>query len=152
MKKVLFYLFMGFCIAVVLISCAQSPGVASEPEKADSVKAGGMSIDFKWARENLCERGFSPEITVSGIPEGTARFKVRLRDLNMTSYNHGGGEVENDGSGIIRAGDLKDYRGPCPPMGDTHRYSFTVQALDAAGKMLAKAEKTVPCNRAMMKD
>ena len=152
MKKALFYLLMGFCIVVVMVSCAQSPGVESEPEKADSVKVGGMSIDFKWGTENLCNRGYSPQITVTGIPEGTVRFKVRLRDLNMMSYNHGGGEVENDGSGIIRAGDLKDYRGPCPPLGNTHRYSFTVQALDATGKVLAKADKTVPCNRAMMKD
>jgi hypothetical protein len=104
-------------------------------------------VDFQWARENLCERGRSPLVRLSGIPEGTIKLKAWFKDLNMPTYNHGGGTVENDGTSIIAAGALKGFRGPCPPIGLTHRYMLTVQALDAGGKVLALGKKTVPCNR-----
>ena len=39
------------------------------------------------------------------------------------------------------------YGGPCPPPGQTHRYVFTLQARDAAGKPLAQAKLLVTYHR-----
>lgn len=145
MKKTIqgIWLILGF-MAIAM------PGQARTDEETAPPSVSGFVIDYHWQRENLCERGRSPQIVLQGVPEGTVKFKIRLKDLNMPSYNHGGGKIENDGTQIIQAGAIKNYRGPCPPMGLTHRYCFTIQALDAAGKTLAKADKIVPCNRAQM--
>jgi len=146
MKKiVLAGLFMLGSI-IVMFSCHSGTAVETEPGETST-----MQIDFQWGPENLCKNGYSPLIDLRGVPEGTVKFKVRLKDLNEPRYNHGGGEVVNDGSNIIRPGALKSYRGPCPPPHSPHRYSFTVTAIDASGKVLARAEKTVSCNRDIMK-
>ena len=48
-----------------------------------------------------------------------------------------------DGSGVIPAGALKNgYNGPCPPSG-SHRYEFTVQAVDAAGVVVGSGKKAL---------
>jgi phosphatidylethanolamine-binding protein (PEBP) family uncharacterized protein len=58
-------------------------------------------------------------------------------DTNVPSFPHGGGTIAYQGSGSIPAGSFS-YKGPCPPAGQ-HTYRWTVQALDANGKVLAAA-------------
>ncbi len=61
-----------------------------------------------------------PRITVSGIPTGTKYLTVELKDLDVPSWDHGGGKVVYKGSSIIPAGSLKNgYHGHCPPSGPT---------------------------------
>jgi phosphatidylethanolamine-binding protein (PEBP) family uncharacterized protein len=101
-----------------------------------------LVVDFTFSRADRCSRS-SPEIRVSGFPAETARFEIRLKDRNVPSWNHGGGTVANDGSGVIQPGALKSgYNGPCPPSG-AHTYEFTVKALDAAGNEIAEGKKKV---------
>ena len=46
------------------------------------------------------------------------------------------------GSDVIPAGALQDgYNGPCPPSG-SHRYQFTVKAIDAAGVIVGTGQQT----------
>jgi len=66
-----------------------------------------------------------------------------LVDLNVPSFSHGGGQVPYGGSGNVPAGSF-NYRGPCPPMGSTHRYEFTVNALDGGGRIIARGRSTRP--------
>ena len=73
----------------------------------------------------------SPSIKVSNIPKGTAFFKVKMTDLDMTSFDHGGGIVSYIGGDVIPEGALKGYRGPEPPSGSVHRYEIVVQALSS---------------------
>jgi hypothetical protein len=62
----------------------------------------------------------------------------------VPTWNHGGGTVTYDGSDIIPAGALKNgYNGPCPPSG-SHRYEFTVQAIDAAGVVVGIGKEAHP--------
>jgi hypothetical protein len=100
--------------------------------------AADMSLSFSWEGIEKCSYT-SPEIAVANIPDGTAEFKVKLKDLDVPGYNHGGGNVKNDGSGVIKKGALNRYEGPCPPSG-SHIYKFSVRALDANGDELAEAE------------
>jgi len=102
-----------------------------------SPNAVALGVDFSWENTKKCT-SVSPAIRVSGVPDGTKSFKVRLVDLDKTSWNHGGGTVANDGSGVIPAGALKSgYNGPCPPSG-SHRYKFIVKALDAQGVVIGE--------------
>lgn len=59
-----------------------------------------------------------------------------MTDLDVPSYDHGGGIVSYDGKGIIPVGSLKRYRGPNPPAGEQHRYKIVVRALNADKSLL----------------
>src|SRR5215475_6698646 len=85
--------------------------------------ADDLTVSYKFTAK--CSR-MSPEIKVGNVPAGTVAFKVRLRDNDKPSWQHGGGTVPADPSGVIPAGALTDgYNGPCPPDG-SHTYEFTV--------------------------
>lgn len=101
-----------------------------------------LGLDFTFSSQHRCS-DLSPKITVDGVPEGTTQFKVRLKDLNVPNWNHGGGAVPYTGEGVIPEGALTEgYNGPCPPSG-SHTYQFTVTALDAAGNVLATGKASL---------
>ena len=109
------------------------PSIISSSAMADE-----FDITFKFERKHKCS-STSPKITLSNIPEGTQTFKAKLVDHD-NPFNHGGGTVANDGSGVLGEGALTEgYAGPCPP--SPHLYEITVKALDANGKELASAGK-----------
>ena len=99
-----------------------------------------LETDFTWLADQKCSDPRSPAITVSGAPPNAVAFRVRMMDLtNM--HDHGGGTVPNDHAGLIPAGALADYLGPCPFWG-APRYQVTVEALDQAGTVVAMGQKT----------
>ena len=111
------------------------------PVAATSAQADDLAVSFKFDASSKCSR-VSPEIKVETVPAGTVAFKVRLKDRNVPTWNHGGGKVAHDGSGVIPKGALKEgYNGPCPP-GGSHIYVFTVKAVDANDEVLAEGEKS----------
>jgi Raf kinase inhibitor-like YbhB/YbcL family protein len=84
-----------------------------------------------------------PMLTWSGAPDGTKSFAIEVRDLdnrdgrfahwvvsgipkNLDSI---GGVPPGAVAGMNSHGD-NGWDGPCPPAGETHRYQFTVMALD----------------------
>ena len=88
-----------------------------------------LGVEFSWTEKSGCSP-VSPPIVVTSVPAETFFLNVRMVDLNVPDYMHGGGEVNHDGSGLIPEGALGNYAGPCPP-GGQHTYRFTVQALNA---------------------
>jgi hypothetical protein len=96
--------------------------------------ASAMSASFSWNGIAACS-GPTPAFSVSGAPAGTANLRFAMRDQNVPDYNHGGGTVAFAG-GKVAQGAIS-YRGPCPPGGETHLYIWTIEALDASGKVLA---------------
>jgi len=114
------------CLLLLLVGCATTQNQADIPE---------LGVTFTWKDTQRCSK-ISPEIRISAIPAGTQSFSVKLKDLDAPRWNHGGGAVANDGSGIIPSGALqKGYNGPCPPSG-SHRYKFTVKALGDDGRVV----------------
>lgn len=105
------------------------------------VAASAMSLGFSWSGVAACSSR-SPAFTLSGVPAGTKRLAFRMVDLNLPSYPHGGSTIDYQG-GKVAAGAVS-YTGPCPPAGQQHNYSWTVQAMDAAGKTLATATAARP--------
>lgn len=85
-----------------------------------------------------------PELIWSGEPQGTKSFVLTVHDpdapnkhwvhwivYNIPAHTH---HINNDNSftkGINSFGRAQ-YDGPCPPKGESHRYIFTVYALDIA--------------------
>jgi hypothetical protein len=115
------------------------------PKRVDNIQA--MSVNFEWQGGGGCQMGgASPKILVANVPAGTAYLKVTMTDLDVPSFNHGGGIVEYKGNGIIEAGALKNYQGPCPPSG-SHTYEFRVSALNGDQSLILGegfAEKRYP--------
>jgi phosphatidylethanolamine-binding protein (PEBP) family uncharacterized protein len=111
-----------------------------------------FSIAFEWGDIPLCTSGSpnrvpNPEFVLSGVPEGTKTISFRLTDLDVPSYDHGGGTVEYSGQDVIESGAFK-YQSPCPPSG-SHTYEWKAYAKNKKGffaKKLgtAKAKKEYP--------
>ncbi len=100
------------------------------------VASSAMGLSFSWGPTKKCFDGKSPPMRVSKVPKGTTKLKFKMVDLNAPGYYHGGGTVKYTGSGKLKYGAFR-YKGPCPP--SPHIYKFTVKAVDAKGKTLAKA-------------
>ena len=103
-------------------------------------------ISFTWGDTPACNTGKAkrtgnPQFVVKGLPAGTDTVQFRLKDLNVPSYNHGGGKVRMGQNGTVPAGVFK-YKGPCPP-GEVHTYEWTATA--------KKGNKTLGTARAARK-
>lgn len=120
--KALRLLTPALCAAVLLPACAS---------KETEAVPGGMSVTVTLRDVHRCSR-ISPEIQVAEAPQGTDYYDVRLMEFVGDSQELflGGGEWDNDGSGVIPEGGLtRHYRGPCPPTGQTRDYAFVVSAM-----------------------
>ncbi len=127
-------------LLILTAGCANSPDQIKIPGDAAE-----MTVEFSWEGIEACTHD-SPEIRVSPVPEGTADLRVKLKDISLPAWNHGGGKVRHDGSGVIPAGALKlGYNGPCPTSG-RHEYEFSVMAVDADGAIIGfgKARQPFP--------
>ena len=85
----------------------------------------------------------SPAFTLNNVPKGTATLEFHMTDLDAPHFNHGGGRVAWSGGNKVAPGAFQ-FIGPCPP--STHRYEWTVTALNGRGLRLAfaRAVKNYP--------
>ena len=121
--------FAGFLCAGILAPAARA---------ADS-----FTVTFTWDGTGRCFEPQSPPFTLGHVPPGTKTLRFNMVDLDFTPFHHGGGDLAYSGKDEIPRGALKgDYRGPCPP--NPHHYEWTVEALDAGGKVLGEAKAMKP--------
>ncbi len=95
-----------------------------------------LGVEFSWAGVPPCSN-VSPRIVVTDFPPATRRFRLELVDVDSAISRHGGGEVEAAPGGVIPAGALKSYRGPCPSQ-QPIVYEMRVAALDTEGRVVAR--------------
>ncbi len=103
-----------------------------------------IKVDFKW--NPPCQSPTkSPEITVSEVPVGTVRLYVKLTDLMLPGFDHGGGFVSYKGQSVIKAGGIGgSYHGPTPIHGATHQMEIRVEALDGDDRIIGVGRKSRP--------
>lgn len=107
-----------------------------------------MTLSFKWGNIPLCTTGrpnkvANPEFILKGVPAGTTRVVFKLRDLDVPSYDHGGGKVKMSQSGKVPPG-VFTYKSPCPP-GGVHTYEWTATAqIGNKTAAVAKARRKYP--------
>ena len=100
-----------------------------------------MELSFEWGPTKSCFDPNSPPIRLKDVPKGTKRIRFHMKDLDAPLYPHGGGAVRYTGKNVFPYGTFR-YKGPCPP--SRHRYRITAEALDAQGRVLAKASAVRP--------
>ncbi|WP_243371264.1 YbhB/YbcL family Raf kinase inhibitor-like protein [Microvirga solisilvae] len=119
MKKLLLLTVMGFA-AAISSATAQSK----------------FGATMRWC-------GTSPEFKLTGVPKGTASFELKMVDLDVPSYPHGGGKASYQaGQNAIPCNTISagwGYNPPSPPPGQVHTYQWTIKALGANGGVLGQA-------------
>ena len=126
---------------LVRIACAAAI-VAQGLVFAETASAADFGFSFDWGNIKRCTSGNpnrvpNPVFSLKNVPAGTAKINFRMKDLNVPSYNHGGGKANYSGSATSAPGAFK-YKSPCPP-GGQHTYEWTATALDSKGKKIAVA-------------
>ena len=106
---------------------------------ATTKHAGAFSAAFSWAGIPACEK-ISPAFRLAGVPAGTKLLRFAMVDLDVPTFRHGGSTINYDGETVGQG--AVSYIGPCPPASQRHRYRWTIEALDAGGKVLATATAT----------
>jgi Raf kinase inhibitor-like YbhB/YbcL family protein len=132
------------------LSAGALVAMADTPSDMDNVNnelhvTSGMFKDGGTLPESMsCDGGaVPPMLTWSGAPDKTKSFAVEVRDLDSKDgkFTHWivsgiaknvsaiGGVPEGAVAGLNSNGD-NGWAAVCPPAGQTHRYEFTVYALD----------------------
>jgi len=87
--------------------------------------------------------GQSPPLAWSGVPTGTASLALRVQDIDTaqkfvhwiiydikpSTTSLAAGEVPPGSKQTDNSFGKQGYGGPCPPAGSTHRYVFTLLAM-----------------------
>jgi phosphatidylethanolamine-binding protein (PEBP) family uncharacterized protein len=102
-------------------------------------QAKAFSVSFSWAEIPACEK-ISPAFHLSNVPSGAKQLRFAMIDLEVPNFRHGGSTISYDGETVGQR--AISYIGPCPPAGQRHRYRWTIEALDAGGKVLGAATAT----------
>lgn len=115
-----------------------------------ATQAHAFDISFDWKGLKLCTSGqpntvANPQFALKDVPAGTKFIRFRLKDLDVPSYNHGGGVVAYSGQKVIQPGAFK-YKSPCPPNGKhTYQWTATAQKRKNGGKLgTAQASRKYP--------
>lgn len=114
----------------LMAACVAGIGLAT----MGAATADDFTIAFEWGDIPLCTTGRpnivdNPRFTLSGVPEGTQYISFNMVDLDVPSYQHGGGGVAYTGQDVIEPGAFT-YKSPCPPSG-SHTYEWTAKAEDS---------------------
>jgi len=112
-----------------------------------SSAAAGFRFEFQWGDIPRCDDGYpnrveNPRFVLHGVPAGTGAIEFVLTDLDVPSYDHGGGRVLYHGETAVQRGAFT-YQSPCPPDG-VHTYEWTARALGSGDTELGRAAARRP--------
>jgi len=92
-----------------------------------------IDIDFIYDTKNPRR---SPEIHLKNVPEGVDHLQILFFD-DSNKFEHGGGSLPYDGSGIIQAGAVKEFKGLSSLYGFP-KIRITVTAFHENGQVVGK--------------
>jgi len=119
------------------------------PTAVTTISAAGFTVTAPWADEFAIDSRYTcdgpdvaPALTWDAAPAGTQEIAVAMTDLDLPGFVHwvmagidpmstglGEGEVPEFASVGVNGMGRTAYSGPCPPVGETHRYQVTVYLL-----------------------
>jgi hypothetical protein len=134
MNKLNIFILISILLFLVITGCKTT--VIDDPPTPAIQQ---LTVYFSWPDNyGTCFDRNNPEIIVSNIPADTLYFDVSVIDT-LNGYDHGGGKVMNDGTGIIAYGSVPNYKGPCPVQSPFQYgiYEFTVNAHNSNDERIA---------------
>jgi Raf kinase inhibitor-like YbhB/YbcL family protein len=119
------------------------------PTASTTIAPAVFSLTAPWADEfaidarHTCDGDdIAPALSWDAAPAGTQEIAVAMTDLDLPGFVHwvmagidpmstglGEGEVPEFASVGVNGMGRTAYSGPCPPVGETHRYQVTVYLL-----------------------
>lgn len=150
MKKSIGCFIVAFALLLTCVSCGSSSsgggGGSTFTLESSDITSGG-TIGDTYA-ENTCTGGNNtqPDLEWTNSPAGALSYAITLIDQDAATFIHWilynipdtETHMTTDsgtptGATTVTNGFLTNgYGGPCPNIGDTHTYTFTVYALDVA--------------------
>ncbi len=142
-------------LVVVLTACGSANSSASSADQPFALTSSAFAANQTIPKSNSCEgENLSPALAWSAAPAGTKSFVLILDDPDAVPvvgyvYDHwivfnipatttslpAGVPTDkalSDGSQQSpNSGHTIGYSGPCPPNGQTHKYVFTLYAVDS---------------------
>ena len=103
-----------------------------------ALPAHALTAKFSWSGTSRCTNE-SPLFRISNAPDSTRQLRFTMRDGDDPDIKPSGSTIAYSGTGNVAKGAIA-YIGPCPPEGESHRYVWTIDALDAAGNVLATTQ------------
>lgn len=126
---------------LALASCAPPAPVMPELPR--------LTVAAGFGPKNLCGLGVSPAIAITGAPNGTTRYRVRMSNLDVL-WQTAWQDTLPAGEGGVTEGASVSYPPPCLGTFQQYRYRFEVLALDSGERPLAYGQTTalaVPLDR-----
>jgi hypothetical protein len=131
---------LGLLLASAVSACASPPPPFPELPRLD--------VSARLGSRNLCGLGVSPAIAISGVPRTTARYRLRMTNVDVLFQQPWQATV--DVADTIPEGAIADYEAPC--VGDLdemayyryQRYRLEVMALDPQNRPLAYGQVYMP--------
>lgn len=135
---------VGVLMACALAACSNANTVGaptSSTQNAFAVSSKDLASG-RWPSADTCDGGDNvPELHWTAGPPGTASYALQLFDPDAPRGGFTHWMLVNEppdlreptpGTGVSGKNDFgnEGYNGPCPPKGTTHRYVFTVYAVD----------------------
>lgn len=141
-------LIISLAAVIFMAGCGQAGGLTL---KSSTFKDGNnIPKDYTCKGE-----GISPPLQITNIPEGTVKFALIMHDtdtekdfVHWTMWNFlpdttnipAGSVPEQANVGNNDFGEL-GYKGPCPPEGERHTYTFDLYALDSTPAAIEGASR-----------
>ena len=142
--------FAGLCLGLAAAACTESkapepPTTAGTLTVTSSALQAGKPIPAAYACTDYEHLGKSPPLGWSKGPAGTAAYAVTVVDPDANDFVHWalvdvppaitslpeGAATPEGATALPNDFGKPGYGGPCPPVGATHHYVFTVTALRA---------------------
>lgn len=119
-----------FGVVTLIVAC-QQPSPVENPAV--------IQLEVLWTGADQCARR-SPAFKLSNVPAETKTLEFHMRNVDVPGQDHGGGTVFYAGHPEIPAAAF-EYQGPCPPRGHSHRFEWTVDALNESGELILGSGK-----------
>lgn len=132
---------LGLLLASAVSACASPPPPFPELPR--------LGVLAQLTSRNLCGLGVSPAIAISGAPQATAQYRLRMTNIDVLFRQPWQTTVSAGSAGTIPEGAIADYVAPC--VGDLSQFSFyryqqyrlEVMALDPQNRPLAYGQTTL---------
>ena len=128
-----------------VVAGAEEPPTEEVGEGGFAISSGRITPGQAIPPRFTCDgEDVSPPLAFTNVPDAAAQIAVVVTDLDAPGFVHWAirglrpsapdleaGEVPPQAVESTNSFGVTNYRGPCPPTGQEHRYVFTAYALDA---------------------